>query len=47
MDGKVISTEVINANTAAVNVSNLVSGVYFYEIATENGSLVRNTFVKK
>jgi hypothetical protein len=47
MDGKVISTELINANTAAVNVSNLVSGVYFYEIATENGSLVRNTFVKK
>ena len=47
MDGKVISTEAINANTAAVNVSNLVAGVYFYEIVAENGSVVRNTFVKK
>jgi hypothetical protein len=47
MDGKVISTEAINANTAAVNVSNLVAGVYFYEIVAENGTVVRNTFVKK
>lgn len=47
MDGKVISTEAINSNTAAVNVSNLVAGVYFYEIVAENGTVVRNTFVKK
>lgn len=47
LDGKVISTEAINANTAAVNVSNLVAGVYFYEIVAENGTVVRNTFVKK
>ena len=47
MDGKVISTEAINANTAAVNVTNLVAGVYFYEIVAENGTVVRNTFVKK
>ena len=47
MDGKVISTQVVNANTAAVNISNLVSGVYFYEVVAENGTVVRNTFVKK
>jgi hypothetical protein len=47
MDGKVISTQVVNANTATVNVSNLVSGVYFYEVVAENGTIVRNTFVKK
>jgi hypothetical protein len=47
LDGKVISSEVINANTAQVNVSNLVAGVYIYEIVAENGEVVRNTFVKK
>jgi hypothetical protein len=47
MDGKVISTQVVNTNTATVNVSNLVSGVYFYEVVAENGTIVRNTFVKK
>lgn len=47
MDGKVISTESVNANTVAVNVSNLVAGVYVYEIVAENGEIVRNTFVKK
>ena len=47
MDGKVISTQVVTANTATVNVSNLVSGVYFYEVVAENGTIVRNTFVKK
>lgn len=47
MDGKVISIESVNSNLVAVNVSNLVSGVYFYEVVAENGTVVRNTFVKK
>lgn len=47
MDGKVISTESVNSNVVAVNVSNLVSGVYFYEVVAENGTVIRNTFVKK
>jgi len=47
MDGKVISTETVNSNTVSVNVSNLVSGVYFYQVVTENGTAIRNTFVKK
>lgn len=47
MDGKVVSTEFTNAKTVSVNVSNLVAGVYFYEIVSENGEVVRNSFVKK
>ena len=47
MDGKVISTEAVNSNSIEVNVSDLVSGVYFYEVVAENGTVVRNTFVKK
>jgi hypothetical protein len=47
MDGKVISTESVNANSVTVNVSALVAGVYVYEIVAENGEVVRNTFVKK
>ena len=47
MDGKVISTESVNSNSIAVNVSDLVAGVYFYEVVAENGTVVRNTFVKK
>lgn len=47
MDGKVLSTESVNSNLVAVNVSNLVSGVYFYEVVAENGTVIRNTFVKK
>lgn len=47
MDGKIISTESVNSNVVVVNVSNLVSGVYFYEVVAENGTVIRNTFVKK
>lgn len=47
MDGKVISTESVNSNLVTVNVSNLVSGVYFYEVVAANGTVIRNTFVKQ
>ena len=47
MDGKVVSTQEMNGATATVNVSDLNAGVYFYEVATANGEVVRNTFVKK
>lgn len=47
LDGKVISTESVNANSYAVNVSQLVAGVYIYEVVAENGDVLRNTFVKK
>lgn len=47
MDGKVVSTTDMNGTTASVNVANLNAGVYFYEVAAADGSVVRNTFVKK
>ena len=47
MDGKVVSSVDMNGTTAAVNVADLTSGVYFYEVTGEDGSVVRNTFVKK
>ena len=47
LDGKVISSTDMNGTSVSVNVSNLTAGVYFYEIVAEDGSLVRNTFVKK
>ena len=47
LDGKVISTENVNANTASLNVSNLSTGIYFYEVITTEGNRLRNKFVKK
>lgn len=46
MDGKVVATSKINGLTGSVNVAELVNGVYFYEVAAADGSVVRNTFVK-
>jgi hypothetical protein len=47
MDGKVVASQVMNGTTATVDVANLVSGVYFYEVTAENGLVIRNSFVKK
>lgn len=47
MDGKVVATQEVNGTEATINVSSLNSGVYFYEVATENGNIVRKSFVKK
>ncbi|MDG2465494.1 MAG: T9SS type A sorting domain-containing protein, partial [Crocinitomicaceae bacterium] len=47
MDGKVVSTTTMSGMTGSVDVSNLTEGVYFYEVATDNGAVIRNTFVKK
>ena len=47
LDGKVLSNTVMNGTSASVDVANLTAGVYLYEIVAEDGSLVRNTFVKK
>lgn len=47
MDGKVVATENVSGTTASINVADLVSGVYFYEVTAQDGSVVRNTFVKK
>ncbi|MGJ8660990.1 MAG: T9SS type A sorting domain-containing protein [Bacteroidota bacterium] len=46
MDGKVVASGALNGLTGSINVSELVNGVYFYEVSTANGSVIRNTFVK-
>ncbi len=47
-EGKVISSNLVNnLNTASVNVAELVSGVYIYQVKTSNGVVVTNKFVKK
>jgi hypothetical protein len=47
MDGKVVSTQNVTSNTVAVDLSNVLAGAYIYEIVAENGTVIRNTFVKK
>lgn len=47
MDGKVVSTQDFVGAATTINVSELIAGVYFYEVTAEDGSVVRNTFVKK
>lgn len=47
MDGKVVSTTAMSGLTGSVDVSDLTEGVYFYEVAIADGSVIRNTFLKK
>ncbi len=47
MDGKVVATQDIVGTSAKVNVAELTSGVYFYEVVAADGTVVRNTFMKK
>lgn len=47
-EGKLISSnDVNNLNATSVNVSELISGVYMYQVTTTNGSVITNKFVKK
>ncbi len=46
MDGKVLVNELIIGTEATVNVSDLKSGVYFYEVRTLKGAVIRKTFLK-
>lgn len=43
MDGKVVA----NGTGSSVNVSNLNTGMYIYEVTTVNGTVSRDTFMKK
>ncbi len=47
MDGKVVSSTTMSGMEGSIDVSSLTEGVYFYEVAGENGATIRNTFVKK
>ncbi len=43
LDGKIVAT---TANSS-VDVSQLISGIYVYEVTTTSGNVTRNTFMKK
>lgn len=47
LDGKVVATQSVNGATASVNVANLATGAYIYEVSAADGSVIRDTFVKK
>ena len=47
LDGKLISTDIVNSNIVTLNVADLAAGVYFYEVVTAEGDKVRNKFIKK
>ncbi len=47
LDGKTLISQSVNSTTGSVNVSELNSGMYIYQIATANGETVKSTFVKK
>lgn len=44
LDGKVVAKA---ANAKTINVAELVSGVYLYEVTTTSGKVSRDTFMKK
>jgi hypothetical protein len=47
MDGRTVLNTTVSGSETTVDVSSLLPGVYYYTIATENGNVVRNSFVKK
>jgi len=47
LDGKVVLNESANGMTTQVTVSSLIQGSYVVEMTTVNGTIVKNTFVKK
>lgn len=47
LNGKIVSSKVINSKFGEINISELSSGMYLYEITTETGKILINNFVKK
>ena len=47
LDGKVLSHNDVNSLSTSVDVSMLKSGMYFYEVISESGKMIRKSFVKK
>lgn len=46
LDGKIVRTQAINGTSQEINVSDLNSGTYIYEVKTVNGFVSRKTFMK-
>ncbi len=48
LSGKVVSvTPISNQNTIHANISNLESGIYFYEMISETGERITGKFIKE
>jgi hypothetical protein len=47
LDGKILSTNEVNSNVFTTDVSRLNAGMYFYQLETDKGNILRNTFMKK
>ena len=47
LDGKILISQSVSGANGSVNVAELNSGMYIYQIATANGETVKSTFVKK
>lgn len=47
LDGKVVYNESVNTPSLSVDLSSFSSGTYFYQIRTEKGSFIRNSFMKQ
>ena len=47
INGRTVKSIAINQTNTQVNVSDLNSGAYFYEVKTVDGLVSRNTFMKK
>lgn len=47
LDGKVVATQAVSGATAKVDVAGLATGAYIYEVSAADGSVIRDTFVKK
>lgn len=47
MDGKVVTTQEMNGTSVKINVAELNTGAYFYEVKSTDGLVSRNTFMKK
>ena len=45
LDGKVVYNESVNTPSLSVDLSSFSSGTYFYQIRTEKGSFIRNSFM--
>lgn len=47
MSGRTVSTIAVNGNESTLSIADLKAGVYTFAVTTENGNVVRNSFVKK
>ena len=47
LDGKTVATTSVKSKVVSLDLADLPTGIYIYEVETKEGEKVRNTFVKK